>query len=647
MQRTPLAALNAALFSAGLFTLPVQAQEIPTLDEIIVTATRIPTLDVVAPYASEVHTRLMIEASGATTLYDYLSQHTSVNVMPSYGNRYTPLLDMRGYGTSSGYQNIVVTLDGRRLNNIDGMPQLLGAIPLTDIDRIEITKGSGSVMFGDGATAGTIQIYTRPHTGTSIEASLGNSGGRGVSATAGLRKDVISLSASADYAGLDGYSEPDITGQRDSSSNRTWRGSLELRPVDHLKLNLDGSSTRIDTRYVGYLSQAQFDADPAQNGGKTYTHQMLDSDQWGLGVAAELASGWKLTAKHNREDKRSLYSSGWGANYDYNSDDLALQYQGGALDATAGVQTFDGTRVGSADHTRKNNTGWYAQARYRLGETTLSAGARAEDVAYTYTPDAGAMLKANHKLNAWDIGVNQRLDERLSLFANYNRAFQAPDIDRFFSGVYDANWNLVGMEFNSFISPAISHTVNLGLNHVTAANRLKLTLFRANLDDEIYFDPATYNNTNLDKTHKYGLELQDSWRATETLSATLNYAYTRAIIDQASQDSAYNGKDLPGVPRHGATLGLGWQATSAAHLQITHTWRSSAYAVDDFANNFAQRQAAFQSTDVAFRYRHNNLEWFATVDNLFERKNGLWIQDNVIYPINFTRNWRLGMKAMF
>src|SRR4030066_275659 len=75
-----------------------------------------------------------IEQSGAPTLYDYFAQHTSLQVLPSYGNKASPKIDMRGYGIGDGYQNIVVTLDGRRLNNIDMGPQLLGAIPLGDIE---------------------------------------------------------------------------------------------------------------------------------------------------------------------------------------------------------------------------------------------------------------------------------------------------------------------------------------------------------------------------------------------------------------------------------------------------------------------------------------------------------------------------------
>lgn len=644
MQRPTLAALIASLF-----TLPAQAEDIPSLDAIIVTATRIPTADVLAPYASEVHTRRAIEASGAASLYEYLAQHTSVNVMPSSGNRFTPKLDMRGYGIGDGYQNIVVSLDGRRLNNIDMSPQLLGAIPLADIERIEITKGSGSVLFGDGATAGSIQIHTRAREGVSIQASAGNDGALSTAFAAGLRKERVSLSASADYAHLDGYSNPDPSGHRDASSNRTWRGGLEVRPLAGLKLGLDGGSSRIDTRYVSPLTLAQFNADPAQPGSNpwavpadAYNHQKLESDSWRFSATLDISPAWQLQASHAREDKLSDYGPGWRPNYEYDSDDLSVRYQGETFTLNGGVQTFDGRRIGASDQTGKKNTGFYLQGQYHLATTTLSAGARRENVEYTYTPTPGAASQADHDLDAWDIGVNQRLSERLSLFANYNRAYQAPDIDRFFT------W---GGGFNAFITPARSRTFNLGINHVSPANRLKLTVFHAKLDHEIYYystGPWSGYNTNLDRTHKYGLELQDTWRATDSLGVSLNYAYTRAVIDHEDDGGgAFDGKDLPGVPRHRATLGLAWRLNAASSVNLSHTWRGSAWAAEDFANSLSQRQAVYQSTDVAYRYRHGQLEWFAAVENLFAHKNGMWITDDAIYPVNFTRNWRLGMKAAF
>jgi iron complex outermembrane receptor protein len=640
MQRNTLAALHVVLFNAGLFTLPVQAQDIPLLDEILVTATRIPTSDILATYASEVHTRRMIEQTGSGTLYDYLAQHSSVQILPNYGNKFTPKIDMRGYGIGDGYQNIVITLDGRRLNNTDLGSQLIGAIPLADIERIEITKGSGSVMFGDGATAGSIQIVTRQHEGVSVQASAGNFGSMASTVTAGLKKERLSLSASADYANLDGYSNPDSTGHTDASSNRSWRGGLQLRPVDRVKLNLDLASSRIDTRYIETLTQQEFDVNPAQNGGNTYTHQKLKSDLWRIGAGIELAEGLFLTANHSHEDKQTNWISyNSKSDYEYASDDLALQYQNDNFDIAIGAQRFDGTRISTSNRTSKDNNGWYAQGQYRFGETTVSAGARKENVEYTYNPNSGTNLLAEHDLSAWDVGVNHRLDNRLSLFANYNRAFQAPDIDRFFN---------FGGTFNNFIDPARSRTFNLGLNHVTPNNRLKATLFRSELLNEIFLDPFSYKNTNIDKSQKYGFELQDTWRVSEPFSVNLNYTLTRAIIDRENEGSGtYDGKDLPGVPKHSVNLSLAYRLSPATSFSLSHAWRSSTFAAEDFSNSFTQKQAAYQATDIAIRYRLKNLEWLASIDNLFEHANGLWIHDDAIYPVNFTRNWRVGMKASF
>lgn len=647
MQRKPLAVLIAGLCAVPA---PARAEDGFQVDEIVVTATRIPTPDVLAPFASEVHTRAMIDDSGASTLYDYLSHHTSLQVSPSYGNRFAPRLDMRGYGIGDGYQNIVVTVDGRRLNNIDMTAPLLGAIALDDVERIEITKGSGSVMFGDGATAGSIQIYTRAHRGVSVRAEAGNHGQHAVAAAAGMATDVVSLSASADYAGSDGFGQAAPDGHTDAASDRNLRGALVITPSERLRVTADLASTHIDARYPSPLTMAQFRADPSQVGSNpwvapanAYTHQAFDTDTWGVGAELELAAGWRLSFRHDGEDKLSDYVS-YGSRYDYayGQNDLALRYQGNKVDLAAGLQSFDGSRRGSSDRTSKDNAGGYLQGQYHWDAVTVSAGARRERVAYTYQPDGGAANRAEHRLAGWDMGLNQQLSERLSWFANLDRAFQAPDIDRFF------DW---GGTFNSFIAPATSRTLNLGLNHVTPGNRLKLTVFRANLDNEIYYysiGPWSGYNTNLDKTHKYGLEVQESSRIGEALGVGLIYAYTRAVIDREDAGAgAFDGKDLPGVPRHAVTLNVDYRFTPRTDVQVTHVWRSPAWAETDFANSNSQRQPAYQSTDVVLRHRRGSLEWFAAVDNLFAHKNGLLVDDDAIYPVNFTRAWRLGMKASF
>ena len=71
------------------------------------------------------------------------------------------------------------------------------AISINNIDRIEITKGSGSVRFGDGAQAGTIQLYTRDTTETTLEYSLGNYGHQSQSLTTGYSGENYIISASS------------------------------------------------------------------------------------------------------------------------------------------------------------------------------------------------------------------------------------------------------------------------------------------------------------------------------------------------------------------------------------------------------------------------------------------------------------------
>ena len=275
---------------------------------------------------------------------------------------------------------------------------------------------------------------------------------------------------------------------------------------------------------------------------------------------------------------------------------------------------------------------------------TLSAGARTERVEYEFDPSFGSRLKDDKHLSAWDVGANYRIDDVLSVFGNYNRAFQAPDIDRFF--VFDFNTGETG--FNGFIKPAKVRTVTLGVNHVLPTNRLKVGVFHADLKDEIYFDASTFTNTNIDKSHKYGLEVQDAWHITPKLTGLLNYTWTRAIIDREDMGGgAFDGKELPGVPRHNVVLGLNVAVGDHGNLYLSHTWRSKAWALNDFDNNNAQKQREYQSTDLAYRHRMKNVELYAAVSNLFEYENGTWVRDNAIYPIDFERTWKLGAKLSF
>ena len=191
-----------------------------------------------------------------------------------------------------------------------------------------------------------------------------------------------------------------------------------------------------------------------------------------------------------------------------------------------------------------------------------------------------------------------------------------------------------------------TYTYNVGINYFTSSNRIKVTLFHIKVDDEIYFDSKVdpQVNTNIQETKKQGVELYGKHRFTESLWASANYSYIDSKIEKEEKHPEYEGKVLPGVSKHNLTLAAGYRMPFGVSAILTHTYRSSAYALNDFANDNKQKQQCYNSTDLALNYRLQNLRLFANVTNLFDRKNGLWVQDDAIYPYNYTRTYRFGLS---
>ena len=63
-----------------------------------------------------------------------------------------------------GYENSWVMLDGQRLNPLDSSNIDWGLVPLEAVDRIEVMSGAASVLYGDNAVGGVINIISKSGT---------------------------------------------------------------------------------------------------------------------------------------------------------------------------------------------------------------------------------------------------------------------------------------------------------------------------------------------------------------------------------------------------------------------------------------------------------------------------------------------------
>ncbi|PUE63422.1 TonB-dependent receptor [Arcobacter caeni] len=616
---------------------------VQNLETITVSSSLIKSDEKSATYATEIYTKEDIENSKSKDIYDFLSSQTSVNVSPNFGNGFSQLLDLRGYGIANGGENVVVLVNGRRMNNIDSAPQLLSSIPIESIEKIEILKGTGSVAFGDGANAGVINIITNGKNINYIKAYAGNNGTKNGTVSFGQSFEKVIINGYMDYTSTDG-TRVDFNDDKDENYNKNKKVGITYFPTDNLELNLSRSYSNMNTKYADSLTLSDYNNNINKTTG--FTEQYFSSYVTSAGTKYFINDNFSFDVDYSDENKLSRYSSGWKSNYDYKSYATKLNYSNDTLKMVFGIDGFNGDRLGSDNTTTKDNKAAFVSAEYNINDKVkVSSGVRRENVEYEYKPNGAESLKNDEYLNAYDLGINYQIDDISSVFANYNKSFQAPDIDKFFY----TDWYTGTTTFNGFIEPAKVNNYTVGYNNIQRSNKFKLSVFRADLKNEIYYYNLNYanKNTNIDESHKYGLELYDKYLINDNLYTSANYSYIIAKIDEENEaNGAYNGKDLPGVSKHNITVNLGYNINNI-NTVLSHTYRSSAYASDDFENNFNQKQEAYNSTDLGTSYTYKKIELFAKIQNLFDEKNGLWISDDKIYPVNFERTYYAGMKVKF
>ncbi|MDM5262619.1 TonB-dependent receptor [Sulfurovum sp. XTW-4] len=621
-----------------LLTTPNYAEE---LENITITSTSFEISELDAPSSVDVYTHDDIEASNSDDIFQFLNEQTSVTSMPSYSNPFIQNLDLRGYGLANGYQNIVITVDGRRMNNIDNVPQLLSAIPLEDIEQIEILKGGSSVRYGDGANAGSINIITKTNSKNYVKSYMGSQGRKFGAINLSHQFDNLIVKGYMDYFKSDGL-------KQDERYSKNKFVSMKYFPTDTLELSLKRSFAKMQTKYPNPITLDDFNNNIEKDNG--FNEQYLSSYVTSMGLTYDITPNLSLDLNYNDENKKSEYISPYPAvfHYKYKSLVSQLKYTNEQTKILLGFELFNGDRQSTTDTTSKDNQAFFISAAHTYDKSSINIGARYEKVTYNHTPTSGADFDQKESLQGYNLGYNYKLNNTQSLFVNFDRAYQAPNIDNFFA----FNWSTFALDFNPDIKPMKTDTLSVGLNAIDPKNKLKITLFGTKLKDEIYYYNSgswlTSINTNIDKSYKYGLELFDKYNINENFYTSVNYRYVIAKIDSEDEaDHAYDGKYLPGVSKHNVTLNLGTTFGKFSGV-LSHTYKSKAYASDDFENNFSQKQKAYNSTNLSLKYTLSQYaELFAKAENIFDQKNGIWISDDVIYPINFETIYYAGIKVKF
>lgn len=620
--------LATALAALPLTTLAAAPEPIE-LRPVVVTATRFAEAAERAPNITVIN-RADIERNPSRYLPDVLKGVAGLDVHSLYGALgIDGGVDIRGSGEAAA-SNTLVLIDGQRLNPVDSGSIKWETIPLAAVRQIEIQRGSSSVLYGDRAVHGVINIITdqsgQPQ--ATVQAEAGSHGLRAYDAVLAGSAGVWSGRLFAHDARTDGW-------RRNNDAEQTSVGGRAGLKFDAGNAYLDFSSYREDFGLPSSISRAQFDSDPQQTNTPRYRMQR---EGWRVrpGLAMQASAGLLLEIDGSYSDASfTSKNPDWFMHLESRVTAAALSPrvkwthtpgQGSpatSSETVAGLDFYDGEAINddlgftNRQTGRQQGRALYAENRSQWGggyDSTV--GLRRQQFEQALT-DQGARLSAASRddLTAWELAAGWRFTPGGRLHAKLARNFRLPTTDELFA--YDTiTYQAI---FNGALKAQTGRLVEVGLGWEGGAWRQQFTLYQQQNHNEIGYIAANGRNANLDPTRRRGMD----WEGRLQLSAAWQLLASVSWMDARFSSGAYDGKLIPLVPRHHESLGLRWDGGAlGSHSLDARSVGSRAFG-SDFANARARlgghltldyrAQWRFKPFSVVFKASNLTDERYATL----------------------------------
>jgi len=630
---------------------------------VMIEATRFPEDPQRLPASVTVINAEDIARSPARTLPELLAGQAGLTMKDLYGNNAaTTSVDLRGFGVT-GTQNTLILVDGRRVTDIDLSGVQWAAIPLSSIERIEILRGEGAVLYGDGATAGVVNIVTRSplRQGRAFEAQARAGTYRTAEGQLYASAAGESLGVNATLYGYDsqGYRDNNRNLQRNSSLNLRWgpgESYLDVRlGTDRQDLRLPGARTvqpsigldQYATDPRGAQTPLDWSTRDGERAGATFVTRLGETE---LNVGADWR-GKHQTAYYDQMGFPSFRDD--ELDYTALTPRLRMPFALGSTShrVTVGVDwvlwQYDSRRTDTPQHvsqpvnrvrTDRESLGWYAQDSVQLAPGTLATlGWREEAVDYdaTDTLDAtapggafgsqAAPVSQRQRQHAWDLGLKQALSAAWSAFARAGRSYRFAGVDELYEN--DASF----LAQFQLLLPQTARTNEVGAEWRGARARTRMSVFQIDVQNEIHLDPFTtgVGNTNLPPSRRRGVELDGEWRAGASLRVFGAYAWTDArylsgVLPGGPFAIGTNldiaGRHVPLVPENKLDLGAVWDLDPRTQLTASVTAMSAQYMDNDEPNTLGTQIPAFAVADLKLAHDFGWGRIAAAANNLFDEK---------------------------
>lgn len=502
---------------------------------------------------------------------------------------------------------LLVLIDGVRVNDpaVTGGGYDFGGLLSGGVERVDLLRGSNSVIWGSQAIGGVLAMTSRDLNGVDGSVEYGARDSVTVDGAAGLVRDGYALALNGGYARTDGISSAASGDEADGF--RQWRagvrGRVDLAP---------GLSASVVARYAD--SRTDLDGYPAPD------YIFVDTPEYqtvreASGRAALNYQGGALTVQGGAalSDTRRAYfdAPGDAANFQSKGRSERLDMSG-VLTLPAGFRVNFGA---DSEWTRFSTTyDSQKSAQLSSGHVLLGYGAGPLNLA------AGVRLDDHSRFGSeWTFGANGSLAiaEGWRVRASYGEGFKAPTLYQLFS-----NYG------NVSLAPERSHSADVALEKGdrNAPLHFAVTLFRRDTRDMIDFISCRGRTTgictnrpwgtydNIGKTRADGVEVELGAAMGENLRAQAVYTYVKSTNRTAGD--IRNGNDLARRPRHALTVSADWSSPLAG-LALGADLRLVGDSFDD-SYNFTRLDGYHLVTVRASLPVTAHVELFGRVENLFD-----------------------------
>ena len=401
----------------------------------------------------------------------------------------------------------------------------LDMMNLDTVEKVEVVKGGGAVLYGSEAYGGVINVITKDSYKNSVHVAVGNKGQRDYSANIGAGKLGVSfgrnemgetgiLSEKIGTKNVFGTNIPYYMGYGDSKKDHI---GVSYKFDDNLQFNYMFNKKKYTMDYLSaneeivqhfmyddreHFAQMHFDDKKGLEATAYYNERSIrNPDYWA--VTPNVLEWERSNHKHYGADVKKVWENEddkilVGVNTKrelYINENQKFKYPTNNLKDYACFGTF-----------ALNGYSLYGQYDRKLSDATNLVLSMREDLVRS---DAG-----NYDAFLPQLQVLTKLDSENSLYANAGRSFRMPTFRQLYysSGMIASNPDL---------KPEYGWNYEAGYKHDNGKEQFKAAVFHIDLDDQITsrrvnglsqsYNAAKYKNTGIELSYTNQLDENLTW----------------------------------------------------------------------------------------------------------------------------------------